>query len=253
MEGNNKNQGRKVVKYQSIDKKEVELSTETCRKYLVRGRAEYVTAQEFMFFMATCEAQRLNPFINDCYLIKFSPNEQAAIVVSANFHKKIARSQPDCVGWKNGIIVRNEAGSIEYREGSFLTEAEVLLGGWADAKPSGWAEPCKHSVALEGYIRRKKDGSPTVFWQKEKQPLMIAKVALVQLLRMLWPASLMNMYTIEELPEAPRVPAGQVEMPKDSENGDDTELCEAATLELIEKAEEAQRLDDEPQVDTEEK
>ena len=49
------------------------------KNYLVRGNGN-ITDQETCFFISLCKAQKLNPFINDAYLIKFG-NQPAQMVV----------------------------------------------------------------------------------------------------------------------------------------------------------------------------
>jgi len=193
-----------VVKYESRDGQEITLTFDLARKYLVQGRKELVTEQELMFFLGTCKAKGLNPFKRDVYLIKYDQNP-AAIVTSVDYFRSRAIAQPNCVGWKKGIIVRNKQGEVKYSSGLLLDE-ETLLGGWFEAQPEGWREPFKLEVNLKGYIKKTSDGRTTKFWQEENQPTMIAKVAESQGLRTLWPDEFQGIYEEDEIKRHEPIP-----------------------------------------------
>jgi len=188
------------ITYEAKDGQQVTLSFETIAKYLVQGHSEYVTRQEMMYFMGICKSRGLNPFAKDCYLIKYSQKDGAAIITSIDYFRKRAKAQRDCKGWRKGIIVERK-GEIVYSDGLMLDD-DILLGGWFKAKPEGWEEPFVLEVNLKGYIKKTKDGAITKFWQKENQPTQIAKVAESQGLRTLWPDEFQQLYTQEELGEA---------------------------------------------------
>jgi len=187
-----------VVNYKARDGLDITLTIEICKKYLVSGKAELVTNQEFMFFMATCKAKGMNPFIKDCYLVKYSA-DPAAIITAIEFYRKRSKAQEDCQGWKNGIIIYNKDGALEYRDGAFISPDEKLLGGWFECLPKGWIEPMKWSVSLKPYIKKTKEGNVTQFWQEDKQPGQIAKVAEAQGLRKVWPGEFEKLYVDAEI------------------------------------------------------
>ena len=188
-----------LVKYDARDGQQVTLSFDTIRRYLVSGKSELVTTQEMMFFMGICKSRGLNPFIKDCYLIKYSAGEGAAIITSIDYFRKRAKAQKDCKGWKKGIIIQRN-GQIVYSNGLML-EGDVLLGGWFRAQPAGWEEPFELEVNLKGYIKRTREGAVTKFWAPENQPTQIMKVAESQGLRTLWPDEFQQLYTSEEMGE----------------------------------------------------
>lgn len=177
----------KMVVYKARDGQEVQLTVDIVRNFLVTGRKELVSLQEFVYFMGICKSRGLNPFARDCYLIKYTESDPAAIVTSIDFYRSRARAQADCTGWEKGVICLNEqTGELRYSKGLVLP-GEKLVGGWFRAKPKGWEVPFELEVNLEGYIKRTKDGKITQFWAPEKQATMIAKVAESQGLRALWP------------------------------------------------------------------
>lgn len=206
---------RDIVQYRSRDGQEIRLSFDTVRKFLVDGRSEYVTDAEIVLYMGQCKARGLNPFKRDCYLLKYTQNDPAATIVSIDYYRSRAKAQPDCAGWRSGIIVRNREGGTEDREGALLLEGEELLGGWFSAKPKGWDVGRTWTVGLKRYIKTTKEGQPTRFWQKDNQPEMIAKVAESQGLRRCWPDEFGKLYIKEEIIEGvPVTPSGDVDMPR---------------------------------------
>lgn len=190
----------KAIVYQAADGQEIRLTPDIVKKYLVQGKSELVTIQELMYFLNICRARRLNPLVKDCYLIKYSENEGAAIITSVDFFRKRARSMKDCKGWKKGVIVVDKEGKTRDTYGLVL-EGETLVGGWFEAHPEGWLNPFRLEVNLRGYLKKTNKGELTRFWQPDNQPTMIAKVAEAQGLRTLWPDEFQQLYTEEEAPK----------------------------------------------------
>jgi len=188
----------RAITYKSADGQDISLSPDIVKRYLVQGKSELVTMQELMYFLNICRARRLNPLVKDCYLIKYSENEGAAIITSVDFFRKRARAQKDCKGWKKGCIVKCKDGTIKDTYGLVLPE-ETLVGGWFEAHPEGWLESFRIEVNLSGYLKKTGKGELTRFWSKENQPTMIAKVAEAQGLRTLWPDEFQSLFTEEEV------------------------------------------------------
>lgn len=191
---------KNVVTYEARDGQQVKLSFDTIKRYLVQGHPEWVTNQELVYFMGICRSRALNPFAKDCYLLKFSERDPAAIITAIDYFRKRAKVQKDCKGWSRGIIVERD-GEVVYSNGLML-ESDTLLGGWFEAQPEGWEKPYKLEVNLKGYIKKKRDGSVTSFWSKDNQPSQIAKVAESQGLRTIWPDEFQQLYTPEEIGES---------------------------------------------------
>jgi phage recombination protein Bet len=189
---------QKEIIYTAADGQEIRLTPEMVRKYLVQGHGEMVTIQEMVYFLNVCRSRKLNPFIKDCYLIKYSQNDPAAVVTSVDYFRKRARSMKDCKGWKSGIIVKAQDGTVKDTAG-LIQDGETLLGGWFEAKPEGWTDPLRLEVNLRGYIKTTKEGKITRFWSPDNQPSQIQKVAESQGLRKLWPDEFQGMYAEEEI------------------------------------------------------
>jgi phage recombination protein Bet len=209
------------VKYLS-DGVEVLLNEQLIKTYLVRGKSELVTKQEMAFFMGICKARALNPFAGDCYLIKYTQNDPAAIITSIDFKRSRAKANHDCRGWTKGIIVQKPDGTIRDSAGIIL-EGEKLIGGWFEATPDKWSGPFRLEVNLSGYVKKTSEGKTTRFWQEENQPTMIAKVAESQGLSALWPRELGKLYTTEEIGNEPQDLSSIIDMDEDKTNQNDPE------------------------------
>jgi phage recombination protein Bet len=188
----------RTVTYQAADGQEVRLTPDIIKKYLVQGKGELVTTQELMYFLNICKARKMNPLVKDCYLVKYSENEAAAIITSVDFFRKRARAQGDCKGWRKGVIVKTKDGQVRDTHGLVL-EDEKLVGGWFEAQPDGWIQPFRLEVNLSGYVKKTKEGKITKFWNEENQPTMISKIAEAQGLRSLWPDEFQQIYSEDEI------------------------------------------------------
>ena len=179
----------------------VRLSFGLVKRYLVNGGGN-VTDQEVMMFMTLCKYQHLNPFLRECYLIKYG-NYDASIVTSKDVFIKRAMKNPNFDGMEGGIIVQgNETGELIERPGSFYIKSEeTLVGGWAKVYMKNLKYPIQKSVNLEDYEGKTKDGKPNTMWAA-KGSTMIAKVAQMQALREAFPEDLGGMYAQEEIVEA---------------------------------------------------
>jgi len=170
------------------------LSIEIIKKYV----CPKATDQEAYMFMQLCQAQGLNPFLREAYLIKYG-DEAATIITGKETFTKRADALPQYDGFKAGIIVVDNSKQCQYREGSFLAPGETLLGGWAEVFRKDRSHSFRNEVSITEYERRKKDGSLMSNW-KNMPATMIRKVPLVQSLREAFPDEFGGMYSPEEMP-----------------------------------------------------
>ena len=186
-----------IVKYKSESGEEVSLSPEIIKRYLVSGDPSKVTDQEVMMFLKLCQYQKLNPFLNEAYLVKFG-NEKAQIIVGKDVFMRRLSNSPLVEGYQAGIIVRKKGSDeIQYRNGTFYVPGEEqLLGGWSRIWRKGWKEPVEHSVSLHEYIKLGANKEPQAGWKKAAT--QIRKVALVQNAREVVP-DLRQLYISEEM------------------------------------------------------
>lgn len=81
-----------------VNGEQVKLSGNTVKQYLVRGNGT-VSDQEVVMFMQLCKFQKLNPFLNEAYLIKFG-SQPAQIIVSKEAFMKRAETHPKYQAFK---------------------------------------------------------------------------------------------------------------------------------------------------------
>lgn len=170
---------------------DITLTQDDIKNFIVSGDDKNpVTPKEMKLFMELCRAQKLNPFLREVYLVKFS--DKANIITGKDVFLKRARANPDFRGFKAGIIVENEKG-FEKREGTFYMQGrENLVGGWADVYIKDWEVPFEHSVSITEFNKG------VSLW-KSMPAVMIRKVALVQALREAFPDDLSQLYASEEI------------------------------------------------------
>lgn len=180
-----------------IDGQQIKLTPKIVQDYLV-GTTAQITMPEFKLFTELCKVRRLNPFLREAYLIKYSNNQPASIVVGKDAILKRAVLNPHYDGMKSGIIVTNSQGEMIERKGTFKLPDETLVGGWAEVYRKDWANSIYSSVSLEESIQKKGDGKPNSNWTKQPAT-MIEKVAKVRALREAFVEDLSGMYEAEEM------------------------------------------------------
>ena len=183
----------------SANGEKVKLSPAIVRNYLVNGNGQ-ITDQEVVYFINLCKSQGLNPFIKDCYLIKYGNTTPAQMVVSKDVFLKRAERNSEFDGLDAGIIViNNESGELTYRKGAFyLKDREEVVGGWADVFRKNTSHPTHIEVSVEEYAGRTKDGKLNSQWSS-KMGTMVRKVAITQALRETFPNDFQQMYSEEEM------------------------------------------------------
>ena len=205
---------------------EVKLTPAIVKNYLVSGDKDRVTDQEVAMFINLCKYSGLNPWLKEAYCIKYG-SEPATMVTGKDAFMKRAESIPAFDGMQAGIVVTDQDGSINYREGSVKLPGEEIIGGWAEVFRKDRQHSTRVEVSFEEYAGRKKDGTLNAQWSK-KPATMIRKVALVQALREAFPANLGGMYAAEEVGKEEPEDAGIPAAPINQETG---EVIEAEVVE----------------------
>ena len=188
-----------------VDDQEIKLTPKIVQDYLV-GTTAQITIPEFKLFTELCKVRKLNPFLREAYLIKFSNNQPASIVVGKDAIMKRAVLNSKYNGMKSGIIVLNDKGETIDRKGTFKLDTEKLVGGWAEVFRKDWENSIYCSVSLTEAIQKKGNGEPNSNWTKQPAT-MIEKVAKVRALREAFVEDLGGMYEAEEM---------NVELPKEA-------------------------------------
>lgn len=183
----------KPMKYE-VNNQEVSLSGNMVKEYLTSGNGE-VTDQEVVMFMNLCKFQKLNPFLNEAYLVKFG-NKPAQIIVSKEAFMKRAEAHSQYEGFEAGIIVERGNEMVEL-EGAIKLTKDKLIGGWAKIYRKDRKMPISVKISLEEFSK----GQAT--WNQ--MPLnMIRKSAIVNAQREAFPETLGAMYSEDEVQTEPR-------------------------------------------------
>lgn len=180
----------------------VELDLPFVKKYLVRGRAELTSDQELVFFMNTCKMQGLNPLVNgEVYLIKYSKDDPAQMVVGKDAYLRRAFDHPDYLYKNDGITVQR-GDQIVQKEGCCLYPGETLLGGWCRVffLRNGKERTAFKEVAFSEYNKGQAN------W-KSKPATMINKVAISQCVRDAFPKDYEGVYSEDEMIASGAIPA----------------------------------------------
>lgn len=191
----------------------VELDIDFVKNYLVRGRAELTTNQELVFFLNTCKAQKLNPLVSgEVYLIKYSKDEPAQMVVGKDAYLRRAYNNPDYLSKTDGITVQR-GNQIVQKEGCCLYPNEVLVGGWCKVTfmRGGKERTAFKEVSLVEYNKNMAN------W-KSKPATMINKVAVSQCVRDAFPKDYEGVYSEDEMIASGAVPIEYVDVDAQPQN-----------------------------------
>lgn len=171
-----------------VNGEEVKLSGNMVKSYLVRGGAE-VSEQEVVMFLNLCKFNKLNPFLNEAYLVKFKGSD-AQIIVSKEAFMKRAENHPKYRGFEAGIVVDRKGELVEI-EGAIKLKDDVLVGGWCKVYREDRKMPSTSRISFDEFSK----GQAT--WKQ--MPLnMIRKSAIVNGLREAFPETLGAMYTEDD-------------------------------------------------------
>lgn len=199
----------------SVGGNDVTLTPQTVASYLSRGNSS-PTAQDIVMFISLCKFNKLNPFLNEAYLVKYG-SQPAQMITSKEAYFKRAEENPNFKGIRSGIIVMRQ-NQIQEVEGCFQAPGDILLGGWAEVYRADRDYPVVAKVNLSEYDKKQS------IWT-EKKSTMIAKIAKVQALREAFPSQLGAMYTAEETSGYAEV--SEVETETESKKQADSALAKA--------------------------
>jgi len=197
---------------QALEKRKVEITFDDVHNYLCPDASK----QEIALFLKVCQSEGLNPFAREIYLIKYDKTKAASIVISSDAYLKAAENSEDFNGCEAGIILKDTAGKLEFREGSFLLPEEdiKLAGGWAKVFRKDREKPFYAAVNIAEYRKYTRAGETTRFWS-EMPATMVRKVALAHALREAFPNRFAGTYTTAEI----EVPEGGLLPPAFTKEG----------------------------------
>jgi phage recombination protein Bet len=217
-----------------VNGEKVTLSGNTVKNYLVRGNGD-VSDQELVMFINLCKFQKLNPFLNEAYLVKFG-SQPAQIIVSKEAFMKRAENHPKFEGFRAGIIVDRDGEMVEI-EGAVKLPKDKLIGGWCHVIRSDRKMDVVSKISLEEFDKKQST------WKQ--MPLnMIRKTAIVNGLREAFPESLNALYTEEEAQEKP---LDEVVVEKEINQNANSEVIDIEHQEVEENIEPQQEIPEEQQ------
>lgn len=166
----------------------ISLTPSIVQQFITKGSTT-ITHEEAINFMMLCKYAKLNPFINEAYLIKYGSNP-AQMVVSKEAFMKRANRQEQYNGLQAGIVVMSN-NEVVHKEGQALYPNEQLIGGWARV----YRKDIEYPIVVEVSVA---EFSKTQSTWKTMPATMIRKVAVVNALREAFPEELGAMYTEDE-------------------------------------------------------
>jgi phage recombination protein Bet len=187
-----------AVTYKTTEGRDITLTPDMVQKFIASGNAE-ISIQEYKFFTELCAARGLNPFLREAYLIKYSKDTPAQLIVGKDAIIKRAVTNPKFDGMQTGVIIESENGVITERTGLFYNAAkEKVIGGWARVFRKDWTHPIYVSVSVSEAATKTSKGGYNIMWAT-KTATMIEKVAKVRALREAFTDELSGMYDNTEL------------------------------------------------------
>lgn len=175
-----------------VEGEDVRLSPSIVRNFLNQDTKNLTDAEVFKFIQL-CRFRKLNPFLNEAYLVKFG-NEKAQMIVGFEAMRRNALGNPNYKRHEAGVIVIRDNKIVE-EIGSFKLPKDTLVGGWAKVYLTNLEEPITVKVSFDEYNK----GQST--WKK-MPCVMIRKVALSQAFREAFPNDCGAMYAEEEMPSS---------------------------------------------------
>lgn len=163
------------------------------------------TRQEVVIFLKTCQSLSLSPWANEIYLIKYSEREKAATVIAIDSYLKAGEANKNYDGHEAGVVLKDSSGKLEFREGSLILDDEYdkLVGGFAKVYRKDRGRPFYMSVNKAECIKYTRDGHPTQFWAKDKQPSMLRKTALKRAMTEAFPSLFAGILSTTEITPEP--------------------------------------------------
>ena len=187
----NQEKALKQVTYE-VNGNEIKLNMNYVRMNLVSGdndAKKSVTNAEVINFMMMAQHNKLDPFLNEAYLVKFG-SKPAQMIVSKEAFMKRAEANENYEGFEAGVIVLRNNELVE-QKGSLTLPTDKLIGGWAKVYRNDRRVPIESQISLAEFNKNQST------W-KTMPATMIRKTAIVNALREAFPQALGAMYTEED-------------------------------------------------------
>jgi len=164
-----------------------DIAKQTILDYLAAvGLASELTQSETLQFVSVCQAFGLNPFKREVYATVYGEGSSRRFSVIVGFETYLKRGERTgrLDGWSSRI------------EGEGPSMKAVV-----EIHRKDWSQPLIHEAFFVEAVQKKKDGTPTSFWQKMPR-LMLKKVGVSQAFRMAFADELGGLpYDASELPD----------------------------------------------------
>lgn len=189
----------KVAYTSSGDQSDIKISARHVRRYLCvpSKRGVLPSDSDVMHYMAACKAMKLNPWLKEVYLLGYDNYKDRQytgttfnIIISVAAFLKRACYSPAFDGIEHGVIVQRGDEIIE-RKGEIRLKGETLLGGWARVYRKDRSHPHERRINLGAYAGKSR-------WSLDPEG-MIAKCAIVAVIREAFPSDVSGVYAPEEI------------------------------------------------------
>lgn len=151
------------------------------------------TNEQVIKYMMLCQAQSLNPWVNDAYLVGYDSKDgpSFSLIVSHQALLKRSECSPEYDGLESGVIIKS-GDQITERQGKVIYDGEKLIGGWCRVHRKDRKISTYDSVNFKTYNTGRSR------WAADPEG-MIVKVAEAAALRKTFPSTLAAMYCAEEM------------------------------------------------------
>lgn len=195
---NDPEKGIEFIPYGAADK--IKLSVKIIQNMVAVPTKSGKTCSErdALRFLMLCQAQRLNPFAGDAFLVGYDTQNgpQFSLITAHQAFLKRAETCSDFEGMESGVILLtgdDENPTTTEREGDFHLETEKVIGGWARVHRKGRKDTYRR-------IRMSRFNNGFAQWKVDPAG-MIVKCAEADALRSTFPTLLGGLYIQGEVNE----------------------------------------------------
>lgn len=188
------------------ESKPITLTVGIAKRFLVvpTRSGKYPTEEQITKYIMLCQAQGLNPWVGDAYLVGYDGKDGPtfSLITAHQAFLKRAEASKEYDGMESGVVVRQceriddrevrAIGDPVYREGDLVLDDEMLIGGWARVHRKDRGKPSYDALKLSTFH------TGLSRWNKDPAG-MITKCAEASALRKAFPSNLAGLYCQEEM------------------------------------------------------
>jgi phage recombination protein Bet len=180
--------------YGSADKIKLSIAIVLNTVAVPTKRGRLPTERDAIKFMMLCQAQRLNPYAGDAYLVGYDAQDGPvfSLITAHQALLKRAEASDFFLGMESGIIVADADGNLSEIQGDFYTPQQEVVGGWAKVYHSK-----REKFPFYRRIRMERFNLGRAQWKVDAAG-MICKCAEADALRSAFPTMLGGLYIAEE-------------------------------------------------------